>query len=328
MESERKELSEKIRKKTTIPEEYLEIARSYLENPAEYVQEFVCTINGKLRHITTYAKGEKGLDLRKLHTWFSKEIKGRYTSSRYSFAYKKGSNILKCVEWHTSSSAFLKADIHAYFDSIRHDLLVKRIMKSKTCRESREEYELIIRACFFDGKVPIGFISSPVLSDIYLSGLDNKYSKIGDICYTRYADDFIISSDNKDVLSGVRARLEEDLLEYGLELNKKKTYIRELKHVGDSIHVLGINLVREEAGSNRLTISDKYLRAISMEYGKWMKNRQSTDAENEQLPKLKGMIRFVRDCSEDSYQKLRKIVSIKCGEDIADLMEGNRRQKK
>lgn len=309
------------REKSVIPEEYQKIAKHYLENPAEYVQEFVCTINGKLRHITTYAKGEKGLDLRKLHTWFSRDIKKRYMSSCSSFAYKKGSNILKCVEKHKTSSAFLKADIHAYFDSIRQDLLVKRIMNSKICRENKKEYELLIRACFYEGRVPIGFISSPVLSDIYLSNLDNKYSKKEDICYTRYADDFIISSNNKDVLTDLRVLLEKDLFGYGLELNKKKTYIRELKHTGDSIHVLGVNLVREENGSNRLTISDRYLRDISMEYGKWMRTGQTEDESKLQFAKLKGMIQFVHDCSEDSYQKLRRIVSIKCGEDIACLTE-------
>lgn len=309
------------REKSVIPEEYQEIAKHYLENPAEYVQEFVCTINGKLRHITTYAKGEKGWSLRRLHNWVAADIQGRYRSSSCSFAYKKGSNILKCVMAHADSTAFLKADIHAYFDSVRLDLLLKRIMKSSVCRQYRKEYETLIKACFHDGKLPIGFVSSPVLSDIYLIGLDNRYAKMEGICYSRYADDFLISSDSCDVLRKVREQLEKDLSAYELELNHKKTYIRELKCPGASIHVLGVNIVREESGPNRITISDRYLRETSMKYGEWKENRISAEGQKVLLPKLKGRMQFVRDCSEESYQKLRKMVLIKCGEDTDRLIK-------
>lgn len=294
--------------------EDIETAKAYLEDPDKYVREFVVTINKKLRHITTYAATDEGFALKQLHRRMSWIIKTQYRTSSHSYAYKKRKSIIDCLENHLGSSTFLKADIHAYFDSIDYDILAEGLLRKKTAEE-KQVHEIMLRSCFYKGHLPIGFISSPILSDAYLRNVDRHFSKMNGIIYTRYADDLIISCKEgmEDSLPTIKQQLSDSLARYKLELNSKKTYIRKLKHTGDSIHLLGVNLVSKGDGTNRITVSDRYLRQISMDYGKVLAVQEDDNLKDYKELVVKGKIRFVYDCSQESYSKLKKIIFMKTG---------------
>ena len=294
------------------------VAEDYRTNPDKYVRRFQVTINGKLRHLVTYMPTEEGRALRTLHNAYAKYLRTRYRHARSSFAYTKGMNIQACVGCHLYGKVFLKTDIHSYFDSINYENMMKRIKRLREPEDRMVILARITQACFYEGRLPLGFTSSPVLSDFYLAALDRKYQKIEGITYTRYADDYIVSAYGRDAIVNLTAFLtvmEKDLASLGLELNRKKTYVRRLEKPGDSIHVLGVNIVRTDDERNRITVSDRYVRSVCRDLCDWITNENRELNDEESFLRLTGRISFIRNCSEGSFDKLRKMTRIKCGYD-------------
>lgn len=298
--------------------QYLMIAENYLQCPEAFIRTYSVIINGKHRRIITYKGDENGLKLKKLHTVFRLylEIHNRHAAN--SYAYKNGSDIFQCLNRHLQSNVFFKTDIHAYFDSIDYDILLKIIKKRPSARKNADMFDLILKACFYDGKLPIGFTSSPVLSDMYLRDLDKKYLKRKDVVYTRYADDLIISVVNPDdhkSLENAKNEISEELKKMKLSLNSKKTYFRHLRIPGDAIHLLGLNLVKTDTSVNRITISDKYLREISRELCELIESNDPPDdmEKAQKFNRIFGRIQFVAHASEGSMTKLKKMLSVKTG---------------
>ncbi len=292
----------------------VKVAEDYCAEPEKYLRFFDVTINGKLRHLVTYQATDEGRKLRQLHNHFSEYLKTKYRQAKSSFAYRKGENILGCIERHSRGSVFLKTDIHSFFDSISFDRMFERLKQLNIPEDKTDLLAAVSKACFYQDKLPLGFTSSPVLSDLFLTSLDRKYQKISGIEYTRYADDFIVSvkdPDEKKPLIVFRNKLEKDLDQLGLDLNKKKTYFRELVRPGDAIHVLGLNIVKTSKGKNRITVSDRYIRDVSKAFGKWKSSGESEKSKDELL-RIFGQISFIKNSSRSSYLKLKKLIRIKC----------------
>lgn len=294
---------------------YTETAKDYINNPHDYVREITTVVNGKLRHLVTYQSSSKGGELRRLHSIYAKFLCNHYKSAKSSFAYIKGKSFVDCVNCHKNGTVFLKADIHSYFDSISLKKMLDRIHKLNCKRISTEVIDLFTQACFYEGHLPIGFVSSPALSDLFLVDLDRKYQRYKKFVYTRYADDFIISAsgDNAvEILTKLRQSLMNDLEELDLELNRKKTYIRQLSNAGDAIRLLGINLVRTVEEANKVTVSDRYLRRTCFELGQVLSANVPDNELYTQISKVCGMISFIKQCSDSSYKKFKKYAQIKC----------------
>lgn len=291
---------------------YVKIAEDYNSNPEKYLKHFFLVINGKRREITTYARNEKGLALRQVHSYVSDFIHGLYKQSTVSFAYVRKKNIIDCINVHIESNHFLKTDIHSFFDSIVYEKLFCLLMKHSRFKRAKN-VQLLIKACFYKGRIPVGFVSSPVLSDIYLFDVDEKYKQKEGILYTRYADDFIISVEGDKVnLSDVCDELREDLQKQGLYLNSKKTYTRVLKEEGDAIHLLGINLVKTQSCKNRITVSDSYIRKTCKNLSQLLSFSGVEEEKRELCDIVCGQISFVKMCSADSFKKLSRMAQIKC----------------
>lgn len=294
------------------------VVEAYVKNPDDYVRTFTVQINGKKRHIITYKADKNGAALRYYHMYVANLIPLCYESMPNSFAYKKGFDILSCLEEHLESNTFLKTDIHEFFNSIQYEKLTDLVLEDTVCRRNKSLIKLALKACFYEGHMPIGFVTSPVLSDLYLHKVDQFFAD-NNIVYTRYADDFIISGkDNMSLLEKTLPELQSILSAYGLELNEKKTYFRTLRQPGDAIHVLGLNLVNDAPKANRITVSDRYIRETSKNICEYLAESRDIVAEEKEyiLSALRGKAGFIRHCSPSSYKKLEKMVSVKCGEKV------------
>ena len=300
---------------------YIALANDYIASPEKYLRTFTIRINGKLRKIITYTADENGYALRNFHYQFSYYIRSHYKSSPNSYAYQAGKNIEQCLKQHLRSDLFLKSDIHAFFDTIDFEKMIKRLCRRGEMRANKETLGVFLKTCFYDSKMPIGFITSPILSDLFLVYLDRKMSKIDGIVYTRYADDFIISTDStsiepaEEVISGAKNVLLEQLKKCGLSVNAKKTYTRRLKCEGDSIHVLGLNIVKTTSETNRVTVSGNYLRELCKELCEFINScaEKTCDEIKTDLPSVYGRLAFVLANSEDSMRKFEKMFAIKFG---------------
>lgn len=297
------------------------LLEDYPKHPEQYVRTFMLRINGKHRKIVTYQSDQFGEALRDVHRMLAYAVRGVYTSHENSFAYKEKTGVLEVLEKHRAARFFLKTDIHAYFDSIEPDRMLECLFRKRpTLERERRFWKKALAVCFYEDRLPIGFISSPILSDLYLNDLDAHFSTLRGVCYTRYADDIIFSTNAKNAtekLGGIREDLEAYLAPLHLELNKKKTYIRTLNQEGDAIHLLGLNLVRTVKGKNRITVSDSYIRKTSMEFSELLQEADQLEDEErkERFCQVNGKIGYIRHASVQSAEKLRKMIRVKTGVD-------------
>lgn len=303
---------------TRVLKSFLSLSAAYEQAPKTYVREHLLTMQGKRRRIVTYRADTQGGRLRNLHDNIRVMVSKHYTSSPASYAYKKNKNILDCVSRHLQSTCFLKTDIHAFFDSLRLDVVASALFRSSVMRKHQDLIKSLLSACFYQERLPIGFVSSPVLSDLALVHVDRKMSRIKGVVYTRYADDFILSvpdSSQQNLLQIAHNELTTLLSDLGLSLNHKKTYFRNLRIPGDAIHVLGVNLVRQDNGPNRITVSDSYIRQVSILAGKLHQesNALSPQEANDLFERLVGQISFIRQISQSSLHKLSRMLEVKLG---------------
>lgn len=152
----------------------------------------------------------------------------------------------KALSFKRSANWILEGDIKSCFDNISHQWLIKNIIMDKKMLQKWLAAGYIDKRTFYitERGTPQGGIISPVLLNATLSGLEREIKFISkctdkiNICI--YADDFIISGVNKEVLEEkVKPTVSKFLQERGLELSKEKTRITSI-HEG--FDFLGFNI--------------------------------------------------------------------------------------
>jgi len=137
-----------------------------------------------------------------------------------------------CARW------ILEGDIKACFDRIDHTWLLNAVPTDKTILRKWLSAGFLYRQRLHptEAGAPQGGILSPVLANLALDGLgavlrESFPRKVGtsavhQVYLVRYADDFIITGDSKEVLeTKVQPLVAQFLKERGLELSPEKTRI-------------------------------------------------------------------------------------------------------
>jgi len=161
-----------------------------------------------------------------------------------SFAYRKGATLLQAVAPHAHSRAFYQTDLARFFESINSDLIRVVLTRADTpFSDLAQHIEHILSLLTIDGKLPIGYSTSPILSNACLLGFDKRLGAISKArrwIYTRYADDIILSADNRLAIEDASHIIEDCLaseLGKGFMLNQRKT---KLTTVGRKVKLLGL----------------------------------------------------------------------------------------
>jgi len=149
----------------------------------------------------------------------------------------------------TSGKWILEGDIKGCFDNISHEWLMEMIPTDKTVLRKWLKAGYIYKNKLFPTEegTPQGGIISPVLANMTLDGLQSKINqrfKRKKINYVRYADDFIVTGESKEILDNeVKPLIEEFLKERGLVLSQEKTKIT---HIDEGFNFLGFNIRKYE----------------------------------------------------------------------------------
>ena len=271
--------------------------QDYLANPSAFTKELSFEDHGKIRHIVTYYNRE-GAFLRKKHLELLDELSSLASSSN-SYAYKKGVRLLDALLPHLGNITFLKLDIKHFFDSIDKEILLKKINENSLQRDNFEY-------CFYNNKLPIGFVTSPKLSDFYLYEFDvevQRYCIDHHLVYSRYADDFLVSSSNEDFaeLDAFKEYIKEKLKDYKLEINEDKT-IKANLHKQTSIRFLGLNI-----GEDKITISKWYILKTLNAFKRYrLAIYSKADNINELKSIAYGLYNFIAMNSEASRKRFVK----------------------
>ena len=173
-----------------------------------------------------------------------------------------------------SSRWVLEGDIKGCFDHISHEWMLKNVPVDKTVLHRWLKAGYVEKRNLFptEAGTPQGGIISPTLANITLDGLETLLAKhfpkqmrkdgkiwTPKVNLVRYADDFIITGESKEMLEKeVRPLVEQFLEERGLTLSPDKTGIT---HIDEGFDFLGQNL-RKYNGKLLIKPSKKNTRAF------------------------------------------------------------------
>jgi RNA-directed DNA polymerase len=135
-------------------------------------------------------------------------------------------------------------DLSGYFDNVRHHRLLEQVGRRVRDVEVMHLLKMILKANGAKG-VPQGGVISPLLSNLYLNGVDEMMERAREVTrrkgyynldYIRSADDMVIlvhghPSENR-LLETVQRRLKEELDELQVQMNQEKTKVVNLKEGG------------------------------------------------------------------------------------------------
>lgn len=171
------------------------------------------------------------------------------TNTNVVHSYQKGKSAYTAVYQHAQNNYFFKTDLKNFFKSIKlidiKDVIEKNLNNTSIIDIKDHEKSILNLVCVED-QLPIGFPTSPNITNTFLSPFDNQLEKFcleKNLTYTRYSDDIIISSKEKENLENIHTKIDEYLYIYSsknFKINPKKT---RYMHKGNKISLLGINLL-------------------------------------------------------------------------------------
>jgi RNA-directed DNA polymerase len=157
----------------------------------------------------------------------------------------------------------LEGDIKSCFDRISHDWLLAHVPMDKAILRAWLKAGFMENHILYptDAGTPQGGIISPVLANLALDGLERILTghfpqphrgPRPKVHLVRYADDFIVTAQSKEMLEQeVRPLIEQFMRERGLELSSEKTCIT---HIENGFDFLGQNVRKYRNGKRRVLL--------------------------------------------------------------------------
>ena len=177
----------------------------------------------------------------------------------------------------TSAKWILEGDIRGCFDNINHEWLIDNIpMDKKILRKWLKAGYIYKRILYStDAGTPQGGVISATLANMTLDGLEAELKKFraqDRVYMVRYADDFIITGNSKELLENeVKPLVEKFLSTRGLELSPEKTSIT---HIDKGFDFLGVN-IRKYSGKLLIKPSKKNVKACLEKVRKVIKDNKT-----------------------------------------------------
>lgn len=226
-----------------------------------------------LRRIYIEKKGKNKKRPLGIPTMYDRSIQALYamaldpvaeaTADRTSFGFRKkrgtkdaAQHIFTYSYPNKRAQWILEGDIKGCFDNINHQWLMENIPIDKKALKQMLKAGFSYKRKLFptDAGTPQGGILSPIMANMTLDGIEKKikekYCKKKDgtiggtrhnkhrVNYTRYADDFIVSADSKEILNQIKEIITHHLAERGLTLSEEKTLVT---NIDDGFDFLGWN---------------------------------------------------------------------------------------
>ena len=265
----------------------------------------------KIRKIVTYRSDD--CVLKKQHEKINDFLESRFIPSKFAKGYVKNRSIYHNAKAHLYNDYFVMLDIKDFFPHICHTQLTDKLYREINLKQpnqiSKKECADIVSVCSVGSRgLPLGLITSPILSNIYLKEFDCIFygllKKIGlnNVVFTRYADDLTISfktesSDRELPIVATIVDLAASLLSrYGLHLNADKTRTYSL-HVSNHVKITGINIIKEASGYRHMTVGRKTKNALFWE----TINNYGNHSEDE-IQQIKGMQAFILSVEKSGYE--------------------------
>lgn len=238
------------------------------------------------------------------------------------FSYRKGKSTLDAVKQHASNKYFFQTDISDFFNSIEKDHIKKVLNENLNnvpiCNVDIYK-DRLFELSTINGKLPIGFATSPLISNSCLFLFDNAlhdYCKVNEITYTRYSDDIILSTSSNLSLLNIENVI-NDLLNQTFQtsflLNLAKT---KRTHKGNKLKLLGVVILP----TGRLTVDIKVKHKLEALLHFYINDKDkfislSGGDYDVGLSKVSGQLNYINMIDKEYLNKLRK----KYGNSLVDM---------
>lgn len=180
------------------------------------------TVQDRLLHHAIYRILYPYFDSKFIHDSYSCRINKGTHKAIQRFQYFIG----KVSKNNTKQCFILKCDIKKFFASIDHTILKDILSKHIQDEDTLKLLSNIIDS--FEKGLPLGNLTSQLLVNIYMNEFDQCVKhKLKVKYYIRYADDFVILSEDKDYLEKILTQMKEYLENIlKLTLHPNKVFIK------------------------------------------------------------------------------------------------------
>jgi RNA-directed DNA polymerase len=180
-----------------------------------------------------------------------------------------------------SAQWILEGDIKSCFDEISHEWLINNVPMDRIILQQWLKAGYIDRKKLFPtiAGTPQGGIISPLLSNMTLDGLEKELKTFQGkkVNFVRYADDFIVTGNSKELLEQeVRPAIIRFLKERGLTLSDEKTRVT---HIKEGFDFLGQN-IRKYNGKLLIKPVKKNVKNFLEKVRKVLKENKTAKQEN------------------------------------------------
>ena len=208
-------------------------------------------------------------------------------------------NIVENAKIHVQQKQVLNLDLKDFFPSIKA-YRVKELFLSEHCRYNEKIATALALLVTYEGKLPTGAPTSPVISNFICLQLDADlidFCNENQINFSRYADDLTFSS-NKEITKEMISNIYEIIKQNNFDVNTKKT---RLKSDNRKQTVTGlvvnekVNVDRKMLKMVRAMLHDAMQNGISKAAKKHFANRTEISDKNDAyfLSRLEGYINFI-----------------------------------
>lgn len=288
--------------------------------------------SGGLRRIDA-PKPELMNALRNLKTIFEEDFHALYHTS--AFAYVKNRCTVDAVKRHQKNNSkwFGKLDLHDFFGSTTLDYVIKMFSMvfpfSEIVKFPNGEAELrkALDLAFLNGGLPQGTPLSPLITNVMMIPVDYKLANAfrdfdkQRFIYTRYADDFIISSKVDFDVHRVEKLVVDTLHEFGAPFTINESKTRYGSSAGRNWN-LGVILNKD----NEITVGHKKKRQFqSMLYNYITDKRKSISWPREDIQTMQGLHSYYRMVEPETIDAIVKHTNEKMETDVLRLIKDDLR---
>lgn len=293
-----------------------EIFDIYFNNTMDFVDFFSLNKMDHLekkifrgREIVAYKEGFNKLRL--LHRFLNEAIFNRVEIiDDVVFSYRKKVNVFDCVYPHRLNPFIFKTDIKNFFPSFTRKFIqnkLENIFNEFIISDINEYLPNIIDIVSYNDFLPVGFSTSPSLSNILFSDADKKlkeFSASNEYLYTRYSDDLIISSEKEihknEIFSTVQQIINSECETFVLNFDKTK-----LLKKGGARKIMGVSILPDGHISVDKVIKNNI--ETKLHYVSKLNNINSQDPELMEVKRyLSGMINYISTIDESYIHKLKR----------------------
>ncbi|WP_027400035.1 retron St85 family RNA-directed DNA polymerase [Anaerovorax odorimutans] len=259
----------------------------------KYNTFYIKKSNGNKRRID-----EPKYSLKIIQRWVLENILYKIKVSPYSYGFKytEGSPLVACSNKHRLNLFVLKMDLKDFYPSISKEKVYFQFLN---IGYNTKVSNLLTNICTYNNSLPQGAVTSAYLANIVCRKMDYRiagYCNKREIAYTRYADDLIFSSDNRELLHNTYGMIEKIITDEGFTLNKDKTTFMSPKN---HKKVLGITI-----NDNQVKAPKKLKREVRAKI-----HYQIATCDYSEQMKTKGYISYINSIEPNYKEKVTKYIT-------------------